>query len=139
MRISDWSSDVCSSDLIHNSDPVGRVVLVDHETGICRTAADTLAMPNGAAITPDGRTFIVAESYGGQISAFDIREDGTLANRRLFAEVAGTPDGLSLDAAIAVWVGTGENFQRMIGLDKPTDTEPDPLGRSITCSQVGEG
>src|SRR3546814_9158193 len=82
MRISDWSSDVCSSDLIHNSDPVGRVVLVDHETGICRTAADTLAMPNGAAITPDGRTFIVAESYGGKISAFDIREDGTLANRR---------------------------------------------------------
>src|SRR3546814_4177323 len=86
MRISDWSSDVCSSDLIHNSDPVGRVVLVDHETGICRTAADTLAMPNGAAITPDGRTFIVAESYGGKISAFDIREDGTLANRRLRSE-----------------------------------------------------
>src|SRR3546814_8734069 len=53
---------------IHNSDPVGRVVLVDHETGICRTAADTLAMPNGGAITPAGRTFIVAESYGDRKS-----------------------------------------------------------------------
>src|SRR3546814_5334934 len=95
-------------------------------------------MPNGAAITPDGRTFIVAVSYGGKISAFDIREDGTLANRRLFAEVAGTPDGLTLDAELAVWVGTGENFQRINASGKLIETIAVPGWRAIACMLGGE-
>src|SRR3546814_13890693 len=95
-------------------------------------------MPNGAAITPDGRTFIVAESYGGKISAFDIREDGTLANRRLFAEVAGTPDGLTLDAELAVWVGTGENFQRINASGNLIETIAVPGWRAIACLLGGK-
>ena len=57
------------------------------------------------AITPDGSTLIVAESYAGRLTAFDIAADGALSNRRVWADlVAGSaPDGICLDATGAVW------------------------------------
>lgn len=33
-------------------------------------------------VTPDNATLIVAESYPGKLTAFDIQRDGTLTNRR---------------------------------------------------------
>jgi sugar lactone lactonase YvrE len=44
------------------------------------------------AITPDGRTLIIAESFAGQLTAFDIDPDGVLSGRRVFAAGLG-PDG----------------------------------------------
>ena len=43
-----------------------------------RPVADDLAFPNGMAITADGTTLIVAESYGNRLMAFDIGPDGDL-------------------------------------------------------------
>ena len=66
-----------------------------------------MAIPNGSVITPDGRILIVAESRGHALTAFDISPDGSLSNRRLFAEVGEhVPDGICLDAEDAVWVGS---------------------------------
>jgi sugar lactone lactonase YvrE len=48
--------------------------------------ADDLAFPNGMAISPDGGTLIVAESYGNRLTAYDISSDGGLASRRVWAE-----------------------------------------------------
>ena len=75
-------------------------------------AADDLASPNGHILSEDGRTLIVAESGGGRLTAFDVLDDGTLANRRTFATltpekegvVFAPPDGICLDAEGAVWV-----------------------------------
>ncbi len=80
----------------------GFVVLVTPD-GAARQVAGGLAFPNGMAVTPDNRTLIVAESYGSRLTAFDIGADGGLANRRLWAEVAGPPDGICLDAETAIW------------------------------------
>ena len=81
----------------------GIVALVTPD-GAVRQVADGIAFPNGMAITPDNRTLIVAESYASQLSAFDIGEDGSLMNRRVWASVAGSaPDGICLDAEGAVW------------------------------------
>jgi sugar lactone lactonase YvrE len=56
------------------------------------------------AVTPDNSTLIVAESYAGQLTAFDIAEDGTLSGRRVWADLGdGAPDGICLDAEGAVW------------------------------------
>ena len=56
------------------------------------------------AVTPDNRTLIVAESYGNQLSAFDIAEDGSLSGRRVWADLGqGVPHGICLDAGGAVW------------------------------------
>jgi sugar lactone lactonase YvrE len=81
----------------------GLVAMVD-PTGTVRTVAEGLAFPNGMAVTPDNSTLIVAESYGGVLTAFDIAEDGTLANRRVWADLHGAaPDGICIDAEGAVW------------------------------------
>ena len=53
-------------------------------TARCRAAADDLQSPNGHVLTDDGRTLIVAES-GGALTAFDVRDDGTLDGRRVYA------------------------------------------------------
>jgi len=81
----------------------GLVVLATPD-GNVRQVADDLAFPNGMAITPDGGTLIVAESYGNRLTAYDIRSDGGLAGRRVWADTPGDhPDGICLDADGAVW------------------------------------
>jgi sugar lactone lactonase YvrE len=55
-------------------------------------------------VTPDNSTLIVAESYGGRLTAFEIALDGSLSNRRTWADVdGGAPDGICLDAEGAIW------------------------------------
>ena len=68
-----------------------------------RQVADGLAFPNGMAVTPDDSTLIVAESFAGRLSAFDIAADGGLSNRRVWAELGEGGDGICLDAEGAVW------------------------------------
>ena len=81
----------------------GIVALVAPD-GAARQVADGLAFPNGMAVTPDNATLIVAESYGRRLTAFDIGADGSLSNRRVWAELGdGVPDGICLDAEGAVW------------------------------------
>jgi sugar lactone lactonase YvrE len=73
--------------------------------GAVEVAAADLLFPNGSAITPDGRTLIVGESVGRRYTAFTIADDGTLADRRVWAEVPDRlPDGCALDAEGAVWM-----------------------------------
>jgi sugar lactone lactonase YvrE len=80
--------------------------------GTWECAADDLRSPNGHILTDDGRTLIVAESGGGCLTAFTVRTDGTLTDRRTFAELTperddvlfAPPDGICLDADGAVWV-----------------------------------
>ena len=69
-----------------------------------------LSFPNGMAITPDGKTLIVAETMGHRLTAFDILADGGLSNRRVYAQLADdvSPDGISLDAAGGVWIANPE-------------------------------
>ena len=62
------------------------------------------------AVTPDNSTLIVAESYAKRLTAFDIAADGSLSNRRVWADLeGGVPDGICLDADNAVWYGDVPN------------------------------
>jgi sugar lactone lactonase YvrE len=81
----------------------GLVVRVTPD-GEVRQVADDVAFPNGMAITPDGGTLIVAESYAERLTAFDIGTDGELGHRRVWAPTPGDhPDGICLDAEGALW------------------------------------
>ncbi|MCH8192075.1 MAG: SMP-30/gluconolactonase/LRE family protein [Chloroflexi bacterium] len=80
------------------------IVLVTPE-GDARIVAEDLAIPNGTVITPDGRTLIVGESRGKRLTAFDVEPDGSLTNRRIWAELAVVPDGICLDAEGCIWIG----------------------------------
>ena len=81
----------------------GIVALVTPD-GSARRVADGLAFPNGMHVAPDGSTLIVAESYAKRLTAFDIAADGSLSNRRVWADLGdGVPDGICVDAENAVW------------------------------------
>ncbi len=81
----------------------GRIFLVKPD-GSARPVADDIAFPNGMAVTGDNATLIVAESYGHRLTAFAIDADGTLSNRRAWADLGdGVPDGICLDADGAAW------------------------------------
>jgi sugar lactone lactonase YvrE len=74
--------------------------------GSTRVVADRLRFPNGTVITDDGRTLIVGESYGRCLTAFDVENDGSLSNRRVWADIGMAPDGICLDAEGCVWVAS---------------------------------
>jgi sugar lactone lactonase YvrE len=79
------------------------LVCVDPDGGAA-VAADGLLFPNGAVITEDGSTLIVGETYGARYTAFTIGPDGSLSDRRVWAELEGFyPDGCCLDAEGFVW------------------------------------
>ena len=81
----------------------GMVVLVTPAGDVVPVAED-LAFPNGMAITADGSTLIVAESYQNRLTAYDIGADGGLGSRRVWAQTPGDhPDGICVDAEGAVW------------------------------------
>jgi len=89
-------------------------VIADHPTtnlarvdpdGRVHVAAADMHFPNGSVITADGRTMIVAETLAMRLTAFDIGADGTLTNRRVWAELGmRAPDGICLDAKGHVWI-----------------------------------
>ncbi|WP_238012958.1 SMP-30/gluconolactonase/LRE family protein [Dactylosporangium sp. AC04546] len=81
----------------------GEVFLATADGSVQRAAGD-IAFPNGMAVTPDNTTLIVADSYRHALVGFDIAEDGTLSNRRVWAGLGEAfPDGICLDAEGAVW------------------------------------
>jgi gluconolactonase len=57
--------------------------------------ADDLEQPNGLIGTPDGKTLYVADIRAKKTYAYDIQEDGTLKNKRLFCEMGS--DGMTID------------------------------------------
>jgi gluconolactonase len=56
---------------------------------------DDLKQPNGIIGTPDDKLLYVADIGAGRTYAYDIRPDGTLANKRLFCKLGS--DGMTLD------------------------------------------
>ena len=96
-------------DVLASGKAPGKIALVTPD-GEAREVADGLAFPNGMVVTPDNATLIVAESFARRLTAFDIAADGSLSNRRVWAEVTG--DGICIDAEGAVWcsdVGPGDS------------------------------
>jgi len=78
--------------------------------GCSRVVANGLHFPNGMVITPDGKTLIVGETMGHRLTAFDVLADGSLAKRRVYAQLPEdvSPDGIALDAEGAVWIANPE-------------------------------
>lgn len=73
--------------------------------GAVSVAATDMRIPNGMVITPDGKTLIVGETSGRRLTAFSIAEDGSLYDRRLWADLGRVmADGCTLDAEGGIWV-----------------------------------
>ena len=94
------------------------LVRVDPD-GTVQAAADGLFFPNGTVITPDGGTLIVSETFAARHTAFTVAADGSLTDRRVWAQLGENPspgavgevrrrmgyapDGATLDAEGRLW------------------------------------
>ena len=86
--------------------------------GKVTVAADGLRFANGMVITSE-RRLIVAETWGRRLSSFAVGDDGSLDDRRVFAELdAGSPDGICLNPDGRVWTA-------------------DPMGRRVLLLSEG--
>ena len=99
------------------ADPVSNGVIVHiGVNGILSVVAENLFFPNGMVITPENSTLIVAETLAHRLTAFEIETDGSLQNRRVWAQFRNDvkPDGICLDSEGAVWVAaTGPRALRV--------------------------
>jgi sugar lactone lactonase YvrE len=106
-------------DLMAFADPQPAPLFRVDPDGTATVAAEDLMFPNGSVITPDGTTLIVGETTGCRYTAFTIQSDGSLTDRRVWAQLAPTPelgplqemlpqiavgpDGCTLDAEGHIW------------------------------------
>jgi sugar lactone lactonase YvrE len=93
--------------------PPGIIALVTPD-GSVRQVAEGIAFPNGMVVSPDNSTLVVAESFARRLTAFDIDAEGSLSNRRTWADDVG-PDGICIDADGAIWTGVGQFGDNLVG------------------------
>lgn len=99
-------------------EPRGAALAVVEPDGVVGVAADDLKFPNGMALLPDttgasesGNVLVVAETLAFKLTAFSVDRDGSLRDRRVWADVREfgiAPDGIAADMSaggdVGVWV-----------------------------------
>jgi sugar lactone lactonase YvrE len=142
-------------DLQGFADPLpGKLMRVDPDGGV-DVLADDLLFPNGSVITPAGDTLIVGETAGARYTAFALAADGSVSDRRIWAQMAPTPelgpleqmlpqlefgpDGCSLDAEGFIWVAdeAGARCARVAPGGEVVDEFPAPDGLGVFACMLG--
>src|SRR5436190_3349544 len=79
---------------------------------------DQIARPNGLTLIRDGRTLIVDDTLGPAVYAYDVQPDGSVKNKRVFAQLRDIPegkesgaDGMALDREDRVYITTVAGVQ----------------------------
>jgi sugar lactone lactonase YvrE len=143
-------------DLMGGAPPAPGVIVRIDPDGHAEVAADDLWFPNGTVISEDGGTLIVAETFAARFTAFAIGADGTLTDRRVWAqpgplpepaedalEMLGAttfaPDGCALDAEGHIWVANSLGAAVLrIAPDGSVSGEA-PLPEGLTAFACGLG
>ncbi|MFC5748321.1 SMP-30/gluconolactonase/LRE family protein [Actinomadura rugatobispora] len=109
--------------------------------GSASIAAERLDFPNGSALSPDGRTLIVAESKGRRFTAYDVDGRDGLVRRRVVATTPdAAPDGMALDAEGAIWAAfpLAHEFRRILPGGDVTDRVHVGDRMAIACVLGGD-
>jgi sugar lactone lactonase YvrE len=142
-------------DLMGGADPeVANLIRVDPD-GRSSVAAGEMMFPNGSVITEDGQTLIVGETAGARYTAFTIGDDGALRDRRVWAQLAPTPelgtleetlpqlrfgpDGCCLDAEGQIWSADEVNARcaRVAPGGEVVEEVPAPEGLDVFACMLG--
>jgi gluconolactonase len=103
--------------------------------GTLLLVADDFERPNGLAFSPDASILYVDDSGRRHVRAFDVRQDGSLVNSRVLADMdhpqPGSPDGMKVDVeghlyvagATGVWVfkADGRNLGVIVTPERPSN------------------
>lgn len=122
--------------------------------GTVTTVADDLGFPNGTVILPGG-VLVVAETFAGRLTAFDIGEDGELSGRRVWAQFGETPqtedvgeavqrlevapDGICADAEGAIWVADATHNRVLRVAEGGRILEEIQAGTGVFACMLGGG
>jgi sugar lactone lactonase YvrE len=118
--------------------PCGTDLILVAPDGATRVVASDLEFPNGSVITPDGGTLIVGESLGRRYTAFDIESDGSLTNRRVWAELGkATPDGCCIDAECGIWAASPGTREVLRVLEGGEVTQRIPTQQQAIACMLG--
>jgi len=142
-------------DLMAFADPRPAPLMRIDFDGTATVAAEDLMFPNGSVVTPDGATLIVGETMGCRYTAFTIQSDGFLTDRRVWAQLAPTPelaplqemlpqlavgpDGCTLDAEGHIWSAdeAGGRCVRIAPGGAITEEIPAPEGLEYYACALG--
>ena len=99
---------------VYHIPPGGEAVAIDGD----------MIRPNGIQLSRDERTLYIADSNGAHLIAWDIRDDGSVTNRREFGTLHGRSprnnglggvrtygDGMAVDADDRIYVATGMGIE----------------------------
>jgi len=114
--------------------PFQGVYRIDFD-GDLHLLADDFERPNGLAFSPDERTLYVDDTARRHIRAFDVADDGSISNGRVWTDMAhdaeGGPDGMKVDiegnvyctGAVGVWVfdPAGSLVGRIVTPERPAN------------------
>lgn len=108
--------------------------------GTVQEVTEPLRFANGMVITSDARTLVVAESAGMDLVRYDLAEDGTLTNRRVWAELPDVPDGICIDAEDGVWIASPVSGRctRVVEGGEVTDVVQSTSEHAIACALGGD-
>jgi sugar lactone lactonase YvrE len=119
----------------------GPIVRIDRDGGAAIVESD-MSFPNGSVVLPGSRTLVVAETWAARLTAFDIAADGSLTNKRVWAQLpaGSTPDGICVDARAGVWVSSiaTSTFLRVEEGGAVTDTVSLEPGRCATDCAIDD-
>jgi sugar lactone lactonase YvrE len=106
--------------------------------GATSVATTEVNFPNGMAIAPDGKRLLVGDSLDQCIYAFELKADGSLGARSMFASLPGEmPDGISLDRDGGVWVASHHHVIRVVEGGTVTDEVDMGPTRATACMLGG--
>jgi len=106
------------------------------EGGSLRLLTKDLRQPNGLAFSPDGKHFYVDDDETRDIHVYDVADDGSLTNHRIFGkepggEKEGVPDGIKVDKkgnlfvtgpkGIWVWDANGNHLGTIVMPEQPAN------------------
>ena len=118
----------------------------DPKSGQLTTLVDDFDMPNGLAFSPDERILYIADSgKPAHIRAFDVRDDGSITNDRVFCTLdKGIPDGFRCDTEGRVWTSAGDGVHlfatdgsligKIITPDAPGRFDPNKIGPEVPAN-----
>ena len=142
-------------DLMAMADTAPATLVRIDPTGQVAAAAEDLLFPNGSLVTPDGSTLILAETMGSRFTAFTIADGGDLTDRRVWGQLAPTPehgpaeevigalqvapDGCTLDADGHIWAADalGARAIRVAPGGQIVDEVSPPSGYGVFACMLG--
>lgn len=127
-------------DLHNNAKPASAELIRVAVNGDIFVEDNDLMFPNGTVITADGRSLIVGESFGSRLTAFERAADGSLSNKRVWAELpeGAVPDGICLDQGDGIWSASPTSNNCIRQLEGGEVTHTIDVGRGAFACIIGD-